>query len=82
SGVNVTLRGVAATPQGWIAVGGGGVVLTSADGDTWTRSTSNTTNELFAVTDGIAGPVAVSGADDIIHSPDEGFTWQPATRPA
>jgi hypothetical protein len=48
-----------------IAVGDGGPLLVSSDGMTWTTQTSPTDEELFAITYGSRGFVAVAGVETI-----------------
>jgi photosystem II stability/assembly factor-like uncharacterized protein len=63
----------------WIAVGGGGVVLRSSEGSTWTAVNSGTHSELFAVAGagpGLGTAVAVAGVDACIRSTDGGKSWK------
>lgn len=51
SGVGTAnLNSIISTGNGFLVVGNNGIILTSENGDSWTISTSNTTNNLYAVT--------------------------------
>ena len=81
---SVTLAGVTWDVDGaqFLAVGGGGSVLTSADGDTWVTQNSQVNIDLEAVVWTGSQFVAVGGSATILTSPD-GITWtrQPAIPP-
>lgn len=57
-----------------IAVGDGGYIAVSADGNNWTAQTSNTTNKLNDVVFGNGLYVAVGAAGTVVESTD-GTTW-------
>jgi hypothetical protein len=61
----------------FVAVGRGGIVLTSPDGKTWTKRTTGTT-DLFGVTYGNGLFVVVGSAGIFLTSPD-GNTWTERT---
>jgi hypothetical protein len=65
---------------GFVAVGDGGVILTSATGDAWTPRSSGTTAALRGLAASGARVVATGGTGTIVTSTD-GSTWQPATSP-
>ena len=52
----------------------GGLLVVSSDGVTWTTQASPTDKELFAITFGRRGFVAVAGVDAIAASAD-GHEW-------
>ena len=53
----------------FVAVGDGGVILTSPDGVNWTARVSGTYNSLFGVTYGNGTFVAVGDGGTILTSP-------------
>lgn len=61
----------------FVAVGKGGTILTSPDGQAWTARTSGTTEWLTAVTYGAGKYVAVGGAGTILISSDA-VSWRRA----
>lgn len=61
-----------------VAVGTGGWVETSQDGEKWAQQTSGTTHTLRAVACAPLGIVAVGDAGTVLISPD-GKTWSPET---
>lgn len=82
TGVSTALRSATYTStssnvQQYVAVGDGGVVLTSTDLETWTAGTSNITQSLRRVAYGTR-VVAVGAGGTIIYSDDEGATWTAA----
>jgi hypothetical protein len=64
----------------FVAVGPGGVILTSPDGTSWTPRSSGVGSALEAVAAGPSRFVAVGGAGTVVSSPD-GVTWAPAASP-
>jgi hypothetical protein len=81
SGTQNGLYAVAYGNNQFVAVGGGGTVVTSPDGVTWTERNSGTTNWLGSIAFGNGQFVAVGGvapaiAATIVTSPD-GITWTP-----
>jgi hypothetical protein len=68
------LWGIASGPAGVVAVGTNGAILQSADGQTWTRRASGTTDWLTAVTFGNNRFIAVGDHGRILSSAD-GVTW-------
>lgn len=71
---NVTVAGVAWDGAQFLAVGGGGSVLTSADGDIWVNQNSQVNIDLEDVAWTGSQFVAVGGSATILTSPD-GITW-------
>ena len=61
----------------FVAVGGGGTIVHSVDGETWTGANVSATEDLADVTWGDGRFVAVGGST-IIHSTD-GVTWKAAS---
>ncbi len=59
-------------------MGGGGTILTSPDGITWTSRTSGTTQSLLAATWSGTQFCVVGGGGTILTSPD-GITWTSRT---
>ncbi|MBI4595455.1 MAG: carboxypeptidase regulatory-like domain-containing protein [Candidatus Tectomicrobia bacterium] len=72
------LSGVAFVNNIFVAVGGGGILLTSPDGTAWTVRTSGTSYGLSAVSYGNNAFVAV-GAEGIILTSPEGISWTART---
>jgi len=60
-----------------VAVGTGGCILTSHDGDSWTRASSGTSVWLVSICRGPVGFVAVGDQGTILLSTD-GRAWRPA----
>ena len=58
----------------FFAAGRGGLILTSADGTTWTSRTTYTSNDLYDVTYGKSKFVAVGLYGTTVTSSD-GITW-------
>ena len=58
----------------FVAVDRGGLILTSADGTTWTSRTTYTSNDLYDVTYGNSKFVAVGLYGTTVTSSD-GITW-------
>jgi hypothetical protein len=75
SGVTTALNAAAALGV-TIAVGDGGVILTSTDAKTWTARTSGTTARLNGVVAGLATFLAVGDNGTILRSTDA-VTWNP-----
>lgn len=71
---SVTVAGVTWDGAQFLAVGGGGSVLSSADGDTWVNQNSQVNIDLEDVTWTGNQFVAVGGNATILTSPD-GSTW-------
>ena len=65
----------------WVAVGDYGVILTSSDGNTWTKQTSPTSVNLVAVTYGNGYWVAVGPKSTIVYSTDS-INWTAMQGPA
>jgi photosystem II stability/assembly factor-like uncharacterized protein len=80
SGTTNDLYGVSYVNGIYVAVGAGGVLLTSTDGDTWALRTSNTSNDLHQVAFGASTYVAVGDAGTIVSSTDAA-TWALQTNP-
>lgn len=75
--VDTPLYAVASNPSGtFVAVGEGGVVITSADGRLWTRQRTPTSATLRGVAAGDPAIVAVGDGGTILASSD-GETWYP-----
>jgi len=70
-----TLESVAYGTNVYVAVGGGGAIVTSPDGVDWTNRASGTTEWLSDITYGSRVFVAVGSAGTILTSPD-GITWE------
>ncbi|HTM44657.1 MAG TPA: hypothetical protein VL137_06855 [Polyangiaceae bacterium] len=68
------LHGVARGASQFVAVGGGGVVVTSADGKSWHPEDSSVSSNLTAITYGGGTFVAVGDAGTLLISPD-GVAW-------
>jgi hypothetical protein len=68
------LQGVAGSAEGFVAVGAGGTILTSPDGDVWTRRTSPTTRYLSSVAKTPSGWVAAGDFGTLLRSAD-GVSW-------
>ena len=68
------LDGIAYSGNQYVAVGAGGSVYTSADGNNWLAQTSNTGNALGGIAWSGVQFVAVGQGGTIISSPD-GVTW-------
>ena len=86
SGLPYTLFDVVWNGNVFIAVGGGGTILTSADGVDWTTRESATDARLFAVA--ADGPYVVAvgwepegGPGIILQSTDHGASWTVKDRP-
>lgn len=75
------LWGIASNGQQLVAVGTEGTILTSGDGQGWTRRASGTSQWLVAVTHGDGKFVAVGDGGTILVSTD-GAAWRPATASA
>lgn len=77
------LWGITSGLPGYVAVGEGGAILTSADGATWTRRSAGTGDWLLGVAYGAGQYVCVGDNGRILTSPD-GIAWrnvpQSATR--
>jgi hypothetical protein len=69
------LSGIAFGNGIFVAVGGGGTVLTSTDAFTWTSRPSGTTNDLRAVTFGPGFFMAV-GAGGTVLTSEDGIVWE------
>lgn len=79
-----TLNGVGADAGVVVAVGNGGHVETSPDGETWTSRTSGLSNDLQGAAYGVAvngtGYWVICGdSGDVAASSDEGETWSVRT---
>lgn len=72
--VATDLQGVAASEETFVAVGAGGTILTSPNGDAWTRQTSPTTRYLSSVAKTPSGWVAAGDLGTLLRSPD-GVAW-------
>ena len=75
SGVTNFLSGAAAWPGGFVAVGTGGVILTSPNGINWTRRNSGVQSWIYAVRYAGGRLVAV-GEDGVILTSTDGDEWQ------
>jgi len=77
------LKKVILSSFGYMAVGEGGVILTSNDGITWTAQTSGTTNNLESVIWNGLQYVAVGGdlhtSESTILTSSDGVTWRAQT---
>ena len=72
-----TLESVAFGKNLFVAVGGGGTVITSPDGTTWTKRESGTTGDLKNVLCANDANCIAVGADGIFRiSSDDGITWK------
>jgi hypothetical protein len=71
------LNAVAFAEGLWVAVGWGGLVLTSPDGRNWRRQTTGVWKGLFGVARGKGQWVAVGEQGTVLASPD-GIYWKPA----
>ncbi len=80
AGTNVSLAGITWDGVQFLAVGGGGSVLTSVDADTWTSQNSQVNIDLEAVTWTGSQFVAVGGSATILTSPD-GLVWTQQSAP-
>jgi len=74
SGTADNLFGVASSGSLFVAVGGGGIVITSPDAITWTARASHTSKTLAAVAWCTAQFIAVGNGGVVLTSPD-GITW-------
>lgn len=74
------LNAVAFAQGLWVAVGWGGLILTSQDGRTWQRQVSGTWKGLFGITRGRGLWVAVGEQGTVLTSPTEpagrGQAWR------
>ncbi len=77
--VNVAFRGQGTAGAGFVAVGQGGLILTSPDGATWTSRTSGTALRLRSVTASANRVVAVGETGTVLTSDDSGVTWTART---
>jgi hypothetical protein len=66
----------------WVAVGEGGVIVTSGDGSTWTQRTSNVTETLYGAAYGAGRWTVVGAGEVILTSTDNGVTWTSVGSPA
>jgi hypothetical protein len=73
-------RGLTFGPGGWIAVGGGGQILGSADAISWQVRPSPFMTDLFDVASDGLRHVAVGAGGNIAYSPD-GLTWSAVAPP-
>ncbi len=73
--------GIAEGSPGVVAVGGGGRILHSANGTTWHRRVSGTTDWLVGVTYGMGRYIAV-GDNGLILKSTDGVTWTRLASPA
>ncbi|MEZ5573724.1 MAG: hypothetical protein R3E64_17160 [Halioglobus sp.] len=65
----------------YVAVGEGGVILTSADASIWTPRSSGTTSDLWGVEYDGAGLYVIVGFDGTILSSTDAIHWTPRTSP-
>lgn len=72
---NNTLIGITFGNRGFVAVGNGGIIVTSNDGVTWKESISNVNNTLIAVGSNNNMYVAVGSQGTILTSND-GVSWR------
>jgi hypothetical protein len=80
SGVTTHLNAVASIGSCFIAVGDGGVILTSADGITWTSRTSGTTENLNGIdADATNDGVVVCGDNNTVLTSTGGIAWTSVT---
>ena len=63
---------------GWVAVGDRGVILYSADGDTWTAATSNTSQTLRGVSSDVSGQWVAAGSGGTISTSTNAQEWTAA----
>ncbi len=77
-GVSTDIYGIAYGAGLFVAVGGGGMIRTSANGTSWAPQVSGTTNEFKAVAFANGIFVAVATGGKIATSPD-GITWTQRT---
>ena len=68
------LSDVVWTGQGYVAVGAGGLVMTSSDGGDWVTQTVRTSADITRVLATESGPVAFSSAGEVLMSSD-GSDW-------
>lgn len=66
----------------WVAVGSGGVIITSSDGSTWAQRTSNIFDNINAVAYGNGRWIAVGNNLQILTSTDNGVTWTSVSPPS
>jgi hypothetical protein len=75
-----TIKAVAQGDSLFVAVGAGGVIVTSADGSTWKPAASGISQDLASVTRGEAGGAEVFvavGKDGTVLTSADGATWAP-----
>jgi hypothetical protein len=60
---------------GWVVVGERGTILYSADGNTWTAATSNTTQTLRGVSSDASGQWVAAGQSGTIVASTDAQTW-------
>lgn len=77
-GASSDLLGVAYGSSVFVAVGNGGTIATSPNGDNWTLRSSGTTNNLYAIAFGNGSFVAVGSGGTILTSTD-GVAWSART---
>ncbi|WP_435218678.1 WD40/YVTN/BNR-like repeat-containing protein [Luminiphilus sp. nBUS_07] len=63
---------------GWVTVGDRGVILYSADGDTWTAATSNTSQTLRGVSSDVSGQWVAAGSKGTISTSTNAQEWTAA----
>jgi hypothetical protein len=77
SGVAETLRGVTYGDDGFIAVGDGGVVLSSANGSAWTTEETMTTDPLLTILyDEQAKRYLAGGRNGVVRTRSLSQPWQ------
>ena len=76
SGVTNDLQGVGANDSLFVVTGGNGIILTSPNGQNWTRRSTPSSRFISSVDAGPAGWVAVGEAGTLWQSAD-GTTWTP-----